>query len=60
MTALKIEDLKGFTSSLFVGEGFDRWLVREASIITFNTFSVDGRIRSGYFTEQETDRKSVV
>ena len=59
MTALKIEDLKGFTSSLFVGEGFDRWLVREASIITFNTFSIDGRIRSGYFTEQETEENHI-
>lgn len=59
MTAFKIEDLKGFTSSLFVGEGLDSWLLREASIVTFNTFSIDGRIRHGYFTEQETERDHI-
>lgn len=54
MVALKIEDLKGFTSKLFVGEIFDSWLLREAVVTTFNVFTIDGRIRRGYFTEQET------
>lgn len=59
MTGLKIEDLKGFTSALFVGETFDRWLLREASITTFNVFSIDGRIRQGYFTQEEAEEKKI-
>ncbi len=59
MIALKIEDLKGFTSGLFIGEVFDGWLLREASIITFNAFSIDGRIRRGYFTEQEAEESRI-
>ena len=32
MVALRMEDLKGFTAGLFMGELFDGWLVREAEI----------------------------
>ena len=47
MVALRMEDLKGFTAGLFMGELFDGWLVREAEIVTFNRFTIDGRIRRG-------------
>ena len=33
MVALRIEDMKVFTKKLFIGETFDRFLVREASKI---------------------------
>ena len=59
MVALKIEDLKGFTSKLFVGGIFDSWLLREAEVTTFNVFTIDGRIRSGYFTEQELEEGKI-
>ena len=32
MVALRMEDLKGFTAGLFMGELFDSWLVREAEM----------------------------
>lgn len=41
MIALKIEDLKHFTGQLFAGEAFDHWQVRDVSIVTFNTFTID-------------------
>ncbi len=59
MVALKIEDLKRFTSRLFVGDTFDKWLVREVSIVTFNTFAIDGRIRQGYYSEEELEEKQI-
>ncbi len=59
MVALRIEDLKLFTSKLFVGEMFDEWLLREASITTFNVFTIDGRVRKGYFTEQEQEEGQI-
>lgn len=55
MILLNIEELKPFTSKLFVGEVFDRFLVKEASITTFNTFSIDGTIRPGYYTKEEVE-----
>lgn len=59
MVALRIEDMKGFTSGLFVGEIFDRWLLREASITTFNVFTIDGRVHHGYFTDQEREEQQI-
>lgn len=59
MIALKIEDIKLFTSRLFVGEAFDRFLVKEASIVTFNTFTIDGKIRPGYYSREEMDEKKI-
>ena len=53
MIALKIEDLKNFTRCLFIGECFDRLQVREAEIVTYNTFHIDGTLQKGYYTEEE-------
>ncbi len=38
MVALKVEDVRSFTSKLFVKEDFDRFLVKEINIITYNSF----------------------
>lgn len=59
MVALKMEDLKGFTSKLFVGDTFDGWLVREAAITTFNIFTIDGRVRHGYYTDVELEENKI-
>ena len=59
MIALKIEDLKTFTAQLFMGETFDYWLVREANIVTFNSFTIDGRIRQGYYSDEELETNRI-
>ena len=59
MIALKIEDLKLFTSKLFVGEVFDQFLAKEAVIATFNTFTIDGTVRSGYYTREEQEEMDI-
>lgn len=53
MVALKVEDVRAFTSKLFVKEDFDRFLVKEIHIVTFNSFTIDGHIKQGYFTDEE-------
>ncbi len=55
MIAVKIEDRKQFTSGLFIGDLFDRFLVKEASVVTFNAFTIDGRVRKGYYTQEEQE-----
>lgn len=57
MIALKIEDRKQFTSGLFVGDLFDSFLVKEASVVTFNAFAIDGRVRKGYYTKEEQEQQ---
>ena len=56
MIALKAEDVKDFTSKLFLRETFDSFLVKEARITTYNQFSIDGHIRKGYFSPEELDK----
>lgn len=59
MIALKIEEQKTFTSGLFIGEIFDSFLVREANIVTFNSFTIDGRIRHGYYSDEELEENKI-
>ncbi|MCI8516761.1 MAG: hypothetical protein HFG75_07840 [Hungatella sp.] len=59
MIACKIEDIRQFTSQLFVGTLFDSFLVREAQIVTFNTFHIDGRVRKEYYTDQELEERHI-
>lgn len=59
MIALRIHDMKLFTRALFLGETFDWFLVREATIVTFNTFSIDGLVRQGYYSEEELEQERI-
>ena len=55
MVALQISDLKLFTKKLFIGETFDWFLVKEVGIVTFNSFTMDGKVRRGYYSEEELE-----
>ena len=59
MIALRIEEQKKFTSGLFIGELFDKFLLREADIVTFNRFTIDGRVRRGYYTGGEQEEGEI-
>lgn len=55
MVALQISDIKAFTKKLFLGETFDWFLVKEATIVTFNSFTIDGAVRHGYYSDEELE-----
>ena len=59
MIALRIEEQKKFTSGLFIGELFDQFLLREADIVTFNRFTIDGRVRRATIQERSRGRSVV-
>lgn len=59
MVALKVEDIRRFTSELFIGSMFDRFWVREADIVTCNAFHVDGRVRPEFYTPQEMEEQEI-
>ena len=50
MIALQIADIKTFMKKLLLSESFDRFLLLEGSITTFNTFHIDGTLQKAYFT----------
>ena len=49
MMALSIIDVKDFMNKLLIGEVFDRFFLVEASVTTFNTFTIDGRLQQDFF-----------
>jgi len=56
MIALQIADIKAFMKKLLLSQTFDRFLLLEGSITTFNTFHIDGRLQKSYYTQEEQER----
>lgn len=59
MIALQIEDLKQFTKKLFLQETFDNFLVKEVNIVTYNSFTIDGHIRHGFYSAEELEENRI-
>lgn len=55
MTALRIHDVKSFMSSLLVHNIFDQFLLTELEILTFNHFSIDGRLNLDWYNQEELE-----
>lgn len=53
MNKINITDIKTFMSKLLIKNDFDDYLLREASITTFNTFTIDGRIKENFFSKDD-------
>lgn len=53
MLALQIKDVKTFMSKLLSGNTFDSFLLEEAQIHTFNTFTIDGHQNRDFYTKEE-------
>lgn len=53
MKQLIIEDVKKLTELLFIGEAFDRFLVREARFVTGITVELDGTLNTDYYDSDE-------
>ena len=55
MIAVQIKDVKTFMSKLLSGDAFDSFLLEEAQIRTFNTFTIDGYRNKEFFTKEELE-----
>ena len=55
MIALQIQDIKDFMNRLLLKETFDPFLVIEATITTYNTFHIDGRLKPDYYSPEERE-----
>ena len=49
MLAIKIDNVKTFMNQLLIGNTFDSFSLIEASITTFNHFSIDGTLHPDFF-----------
>lgn len=55
MTALEILDTKDFMNKLLLTPTFDHFCLIEASIATFQTVEIDGRINRDYYSSEELE-----
>ena len=55
MTALQIADIKSFMKKFLLTDSFDRFLLLEGAVTTFNTFRVDGTLQKSYYTQEEQE-----
>lgn len=55
MIALKITNLKQFTTQLFLQDVFDGFLFLEGQITTFNTFQLDGFLNKEFYNDVELE-----
>ncbi len=51
MISIKIKQQKNFMAKLLTTEMFDDFLVEEATVETFNTFTIDGRIHKEFYKD---------
>lgn len=59
MTSFQISQLKEFMACLLAGHCFHCFDVVEATITTFNTFHVDGRIRKEFYEADEIEEEGI-
>lgn len=60
MISLKINNIKNFTSHLLVKNTFEDMLLVEGLISTHSTFSINGHINSGYYSQEDLENLSCI
>ena len=56
MILCKITDKKNFMSKLLTEDCFHSFLIKEASISGFVSIHIDGRINTGFFSDDDPDK----
>ena len=59
MLAIQIKDIKLFMGKLLSGETFDSYLLEEAQIHTFNTYTIDGHQNRDFYTKEELEDSEI-
>lgn len=57
MVGLQVKNVKGFMNKLLTTECFDSFLLEEATISTYNDFTIDGHINQEFFQGLETSEE---
>ncbi len=55
MISLRITQTKDFMQKLLSSDAFDLFLLEEAFISTYNTFSIDGHLQKDFYGKEESD-----
>jgi len=55
MISIQIRDVKEFMNKLLLQQVFDPFLMVEGSIITYNTFHIDGHLHPDFYSKEEQE-----
>lgn len=55
MLAIRIKNIKNFMTKLLNSDVFDSFLLEEAQIHTFNTFTIEGRQNKEFYNKEELE-----
>ena len=58
MLALTISKVRPFMAALLTKDSFDSFLLREGSVTTFCTYTIDGTYQSAFFGDDETSEEA--
>ncbi len=56
---IALQDTKLFTRKLFLETDLDDLLLKEAEVVTFNRFTIDGHIRRSFYQKEELEQKNI-
>ena len=59
MKAYRISDLKNFMNKLLLSDHFDYFLLEEGTIVTANTYRIDGHVQKDFYTKEEQEDKTL-
>lgn len=59
MKTYQISNLKDFMNKLLLTEAFDCFLLEEGTVVTANTFQIDGHIQKNFYTKEEQEDKTL-
>lgn len=59
MISLKITNIKQFMGKLLASEAFDSFMLEEAVISTYNTFTIDGHQNRNFYNTEEWEDKEI-
>ncbi len=59
MISCKITELKHFMTRLLASDCFDSFLLEQAIITTYNTFTIDGHLEREFYTSEEWEDPSL-
>lgn len=59
MKTYQISNLKDFMNKLLLTDVFDCFLLEEGTIVTSNTFQIDGHVQKNFYTKEEQEDKTL-
>lgn len=59
MIAFRIKNIKQFMAKLLAGDDFDAFLLEQAILSTYNTFTIDGRENRDFYSSEEWEDATI-